>query len=258
MKTIDAVIENRVGLLKLKRKESANALSMLMLEELNIQLDQWEENDNVRAIIITGDGNNVFCAGADLKERGGMTEQQVKEAVKKIRHTINKIEHIPIPVIAAINGAAIGGGLELVLACDLRISSDNATFALTETSLGIIPGAGGTQRLPRAIGMQRAKEMIFTGEKILANTALQWGLVLKVAPAAELLTTAENLAHKICRNGPIAMKQAKYAMNQGAEMELNTALKLEENAYEVVIPTKDRLEGLASFKEKRNPHFTGE
>lgn len=257
MEWIEATVEDHIGYLTLKRKEAANALSQAMLEEITDQLNEWKFDREVRAIIVTGEGDKVFCAGADLKERRGMSEMQVRHAVNKIKTTIKYLEEMPVPVIAAINGSAFGGGLELALACDLRIAAENAQFGLTETSLGIIPGAGGTQRLPRAIGVQRAKEMIYTARRIPADTAYSWGLLLKVVPPNLLLSEARDLALEITKNGPVAVKQAKFAINYGSVTDLETGLVIEEKAYEVTIPTEDRLEGLNAFKEKRKPNYTG-
>ena len=257
MNFIEASVEEHTGYLTLKRKEAANALSLVMLDEITQQLNEWKFDKDIRAVVITGDGEKVFCAGADLKERIGMSETEVRQAVSKIRKTVNLVEEMPVPVIAAINGSAFGGGLELALACDIRISSENAQFGLTETSLAIIPGAGGTQRLPRAVGMQRAKEMVYTAKRISADTAYSWGLLLKVVPPNLLLAEAGDLAQEISRNGPVAVRQAKYAMNYGNEVDLRTGLAMEEKAYEITIPTEDRLEGLNAFKEKRKPNFTG-
>lgn len=249
---------NYVGKITLNRPEAANALSKLMLKEVIQQLEKWKDDPSVRVLVITGAGEKVFSSGADLKERNGMNETEVREAVKLIREMIKSVYDFPKPVIAAINGAAIGGGLELALACDLRIASENAHFAMSETGLGIIPGGGGTQTLPRLIGVHKAKEMIYTGKKLTATEALQAGLLLKVTYRKELLDSGMDLAHDISQRAPIAIKQAKWAMNSGMETDLDHGLKLEADAYERVIPTKDRLEGLAAFKEKREPEFKGE
>jgi enoyl-CoA hydratase/carnithine racemase len=187
-----------------------------------------------------------------------MNPQQVRQTVALIRDTINALQALPKPVIAAVNGAAFGGGTELALACDIRIASEHARFALTETSLGIIPGAGGTQRLPRLIGAGRAKELIFSARRVNAEEALQIGLVEYVVPAASLLDKAMEIAGQIARNAPIALAQAKFAIDQGLETSLGNGLAIEQNAYEVTISTQDRLEGLQAFREKRAPHYTGE
>ncbi|WP_096440240.1 enoyl-CoA hydratase-related protein [Alteribacter populi] len=250
--------ENGVVWIKINRPEAANALSKDVLIELTNQLEELATDRSIRALVITGAGDKVFSAGADLKERRGLSPEEVPQAVKRIRDTVNTVENFPAPTIAAINGSVFGGGLELALACDLRVAVNYATFALTETTLAIIPGAGGTQRLPRTIGMPRAKEMIFTGEKIDAQTAEQWGLVNRVCESTSLLTEVEALTSKMAGNGPVALRQAKYAMDLGAQTDLNSGLTIEEKAYEVTIPTKDRTEGLEAFKEKRKPQYTGE
>ncbi|PZM63275.1 enoyl-CoA hydratase [Paenibacillus dendritiformis] len=249
---------NGIVLMTLNRPESANALSIKMLEQLRDAAASCKFDRSVRCIVVTGAGEKAFCAGADLKERAGMDMNQVRRTVSLIRESINDVEALPQPVIAAVNGAAMGGGMELALACDIRIASETATFALTETSLGIIPGAGGTQRLPRLIGKGRAKELIFTARKIDAKEAWDMGLVEVVAPPESLLDKALEIAGQIVRNAPIAVAEAKFAIDKGCDADLSTGLAIEQNAYEVTIPTKDRLEGLQAFKDKRPPIFKGE
>ncbi|WP_010492559.1 enoyl-CoA hydratase [Paenibacillus elgii] len=251
-------IGNGIVLITLNRPEAANALSIKMLEELRDAVAACQFDRSVRCIVITGAGEKAFCAGADLKERAGMDMNQVRRTVALIRESIHALEALPQPVIAAVNGAAFGGGAELALACDLRIASETATFALTETSLGIIPGAGGTQRLPRLIGKGRAKELIFTARKIDAEEARGMGLVEYVVPPESLLDKALEIASRIARNAPVAVAQAKFAIDKGFDADLSTGLAIEHNAYEVTIPTKDRLEGLEAFKNKRPPIFKGE
>ncbi|MFB0844721.1 enoyl-CoA hydratase [Paenibacillus oleatilyticus] len=251
-------IGNGIVLITLNRPEAANALSIKMLEELRAAAASCKFDRSVRCIVVTGAGEKAFCAGADLKERAGMDMNQVRRTVALIRETINELEALPQPVIAAVNGAAFGGGAELALACDLRIASETAAFALTETSLGIIPGAGGTQRLPRLIGKGRAKELIFTARKIDAEEARGMGLVEYVAPPEVLIDKALEIADRIARNAPVAVTQAKFAIDKGFDADLGTGLAIENNAYEVTIPTKDRLEGLEAFKNKRPPIFKGE
>lgn len=247
-----------IATVTLNRPEAANALSLQMLHELHEAIHDIKFDRQVRCVIVTGAGNKSFCAGADLKERAGMDMTQVRKTVALIRGNLNDLEQLPQPVIAAVNGVAFGGGTELALACDFRIASETAKFGLTETSLGIIPGAGGTQRLPRLIGKGRAKELIFTARQIDAQEALAIGLVEYVTPADFLLDKAIEIAKQIVRNGPIAVTQAKYAIDKGYEVDLQTGLAIEQNAYEVVIPTKDRLEGLQAFREKRPPVYKGE
>jgi enoyl-CoA hydratase/carnithine racemase len=242
----------------LNRPQQANALSLTLLEELQAVLSQLQEDTDIRAVLLIGAGEKAFCAGADLKERAGMNEEQVRHAVSLIRSTINGVESLPFPVIAAINGVALGGGTELSLACDIRVAAETATLGLTETSLAIIPGAGGTQRLPRLIGLGRAKELIYTARRISASEAKEYGLVEYVVPFSKLEQTALSICERIAANGPIAVRQAKAAISRGVETDLQTGLEIEKQAYEGVIHTKDRLEGLQAFKEKRKPVYKGE
>lgn len=253
-----SALDNGVAILTLNRPEAANALSLTMLNELREIQQQLKFKRNVRCVIVTGAGEKAFCAGADLKERAQMNETEVRQTVSLIRETINEFEQLPQPVICAMNGAAFGGGLELALACDIRIAADTAKMGLTETSLGIIPGAGGTQRLPRLIGTGRAKELIYTAKRITAAEAERIGLVEYVVPPLQLLEKAHEIANQIVENAPIAVAQAKLAINRGLEVDLYSGLKLEQMAYEITIPTKDRLEGLQAFKEKRKPVYKGE
>ncbi|NUK31413.1 enoyl-CoA hydratase [Parageobacillus sp. VR-IP] len=250
--------ENGIAIVTLNRPEAANALSTLLLNELSELLGDLSFRKDIRVVIVTGAGEKVFCAGADLKERAGMNETEVRKTVALIRETINQVEQLPQPVIAVLNGSAFGGGLELALACDIRVAVDTAQLGLTETSLGIIPGAGGTQRLPRLIGKGKAKELIFTAKRITTQEAAQIGLVEYVVPRAQLMEKALEIAGQIAANAPIAVRQAKLAVNRGLDVDLATGLRLEQMAYEVTIPTKDRLEGLQAFKEKRKPVYKGE
>ncbi|KEF37686.1 short chain enoyl-CoA hydratase [Schinkia azotoformans MEV2011] len=250
--------QNNIVIITLNRPEAANAFSRQMLFELQDILSEIKYNPIIRTVIITGSGDKVFCAGADLKERSKMTNIEVKQTVSLIRQVINDVEQLPMPVIAAINGAALGGGLELALACDIRVTADTATVGLTETSLAIIPGAGGTQRLPRLIGLGKAKELIYTAQRINSYEALDIGIVEYVVPAEELLNKAKAIANRIAENGPIAVGQAKLAINKGMEVDLQTGLQIEQMAYAITIPTKDRVEGLTAFKEKRKPEYKGE
>lgn len=251
-----SIQEQQIATIILNRSQKANSLSVQMLNELQEIIENIKYNPAIRCVIITGSGDKAFCAGADLKERATMSHQEVRKTVALIRKTINDIEQLPKPVIAAINGVALGGGTELALACDIRIAGTSAMLGLTETSLGIIPGAGGTQRLARLIGKGKAKELIFTAKKISANEAEKIGLVEYVEE--DLLGKAKELALLICKNAPIAITQAKLAIDKGYEMDLHGGLAFEQAAYEITIPTKDRLEGLQAFKEKRPPNYIGE
>lgn len=249
--------KNGICFLTLNRPNVMNAFNFDLLLRLKKEIDEIRFRRDIRVVIITGSGDRAFCAGADLKERATMPEEKVKEFIYNIRNLFTEIENLPKPVIAAINGVALGGGTELALACDIRIASDNATMGLTETRLAIIPGAGGTQRLPRIVGIAKAKELIFTGRRISANEALDISLVNKVVPSGELLSECEKFATEILETGPIAIEQAKYAINKGFEVDINTGLAIESNAYWITIPTEDRLEGLRAFKEKRKPIYKG-
>ncbi|MEE4355878.1 MAG: enoyl-CoA hydratase [Desulfococcaceae bacterium] len=251
-------IENQVAILTLNRPKVMNSFNFEMLRALRDEVENLRFNKDIRVLVISGAGEKAFCAGADLKERATLTPVQVKEFIFTIRNLFTSIEQLPKPVIAAVNGIALGGGTELALACDIRIASKTASMGLTETRLAIIPGAGGTQRLPRLVGKGRAKELIFTGRRVNAQEALDIGLVNQICEPAELLDECRKMAAMICETGPIAIEQAKYAINYGLETDLSTGLALESNAYWVTIPSKDRLEGLAAFREKRKPVYTGE
>ena len=254
------VLEDRSGqtrILTLNRPEVMNSFNFAMLRELGAKVESLQWDPEVRVIVITGAGDKAFCAGADLKERATLPEDQVRRFIFTIRNLFTFIESMNKPVIAAVNGIALGGGTELALACDIRIVSESATMGLTETRLAIIPGAGGTQRLPRIVGRGKAKELIFTGRRVDAKEALEIGLANKVAPAGSLIDGSLAMAAMICEAGPIAIGQAKYAVNHGLEVDLHSGLAIESNAYWVTIPTEDRLEGLTAFREKRKPVYKG-
>ncbi|MEJ2220794.1 MAG: enoyl-CoA hydratase-related protein [Desulfobacterales bacterium] len=249
--------ENSVATLTLNRPEVMNSFNFAMLHALRDQIDSIRFKPETRVVIITAAGEKAFCAGADLKERATLPPDKVKEYIFTIRNLFTSIEQLNKAVIAAVNGVALGGGTELALACDIRIASTNATMGLTETRLAIIPGAGGTQRLPRLVGRGKAKELIFTGQRIGAEEALRIGLVNQICEQKDLLAECKKMAAMICEAGPVAIEQAKYAINHGLETDLHTGLAIESNAYWVCIPTEDRLEGLAAFKEKRKPVYKG-
>lgn len=254
--------ELRDGVLTLtiNRPQALNCFNMELLEIFGQAVAEIAFDKDVRVVVITGttEGKNAFSTGADLKERAGMSPDQVRLYIQTIRNVFTAVEELPKPVIAAVNGYAFGGGLELALACDIRLASTNAIVGLTETSLAIIPGAGGTQRLPRIVGPARAKEMIFRARRISAAEGLQYGLFLEVLESDRLVPRAVEIALEIAGNGPVALAQAKYAVNKGSEVSLPMGLAIESNAYAVTIPTKDRTEGLTAFREKRKPVYTGE
>lgn len=256
--SIHLQLAEQVAVLTIQRPEVYNCLNLGTLKELRQHIYDISLNKEIRVVIVTGAGAKAFCSGADLRERKTMSPDQVQEYILMIRDTFTALERMPKPVIAAINGLALGGGTELALACDLRVMSDKALMGLTETSLGIIPGAGGTQRLSRLVGKGIAKELIFTARKVGADEALDIGLVNQVVKEEEVMQAAKRLAATIVVNAPIALAQAKYAIDFGSEVDLSTGLAIESNAYQVLIPTKDRLEGLQAFAEKRKPVYTGE
>jgi methylglutaconyl-CoA hydratase len=247
-----------IAIVTLNRPTAANALSKEMLLDLQNALNDVKNDREVRVVILTGAGEKVFCAGADLKERREMNEQSVIQAVRLIGEVVNEVEALPQPVIAALQGSAFGGGLELALACDIRIGALEAKLGLTETSLAIIPGAGGTQRLPRLIGIGKAKELIFTAKPLSAVEAVAIGLLEYAVPRENVMEKALELAGFMVKNAPLALVQAKVAINKGVETDLSTGLKIEELAYNALIPTEDRLEGLRAFAEKRPPQYKGQ
>jgi enoyl-CoA hydratase len=245
-----------LGVVTINRPEQLNCFDYETLVQLEEAVEELKLDVEVRTLVFTGAGDKAFSAGADLKERKYLTEKEVRRNVSKIRDVFNKIEELPQPTIAAINGYALGGGFEFALACDFRYAVSNAVMGLTEVSWAIIPGAGGTQRLSRLIGVSRAKELILTARKINADQAERWGILNKVVQSS-LLEEAKELAAEIMNNGPLAVRQAKYAINHGSGVDLHTGIALETKAYEVIIPTEDRLEALEAFKEKRAPVFQG-
>jgi len=249
--------EEHIAVLTLNRPEVMNSFNFTMLKALKEQIDILRFDPDIRVVIITGSGDRAFCAGADLKERATLSPIQVKQFIYTIRNLFTDIEELNKPVIAGVNGIALGGGTELALACDIRIAAASASMGLTETKLAIIPGAGGTQRLPRLVGKGKAKELIFTGRRVNAEEAEKIGLVNAVCTPDRLLEECKNMAAMICENGPIAVEQAKYAVNRGIETDIHTGLAIESNAYWVTIPTEDRLEGLTAFREKRKPNYQG-
>jgi enoyl-CoA hydratase/carnithine racemase len=243
--------------LTIERPEVMNCLSFPTLKRLRTLCRELAEDLSVRAILLTGAGDKAFCAGADLKERRTMPAERVPLFVENIRRLMDDVEALPQPTIGAVNGFAFGGGTELLLACDLRVAAPHAELGLTETSLAIIPGAGGTQRLPRLIGKARAKDLILTARRISAEEALAIGLVNRIAPAGRLLETARELALSIAANGPVAVRAAKRAVDRGSELPLAQGLEVEARCYEETLKTKDRLEALAAFAEKRAPRYVG-
>lgn len=246
-----------VALIILNRPERKNALNVQMFEELGEAVNAVAKDDDVRAAIITG-GDKFFCAGADI----GMLDQ-FPSSVKQYHFaceniSVHAVAKLRKPTIAAVAGYALGGGCELALACDLRIAATTAVFGMPEVELGMIPGAGGTQRLPRLIGAAKAKEMIFTGESISAEEAYRIGLVNKVVPPEKLIDEAMTLGAKLARKAPLALQAAKEAIDEGLNIDLGLALRYEAYGNVLLSGTRDRQEGIAAFLEKRKPSFTGE
>lgn len=252
-------IERRgvAAVVTLDRPGSRNAVSRTMAAALVDALDELSADPDVRAVVLTGAGEQAFCAGADLKERATMSEAEVRRFLADLGRALELLETMPKPVIAAINGFALGGGLELALACDLRLAATSATLGLTEVRLGIIPGGGGTQRLPRIVGVARAKELVFTGRRIAADEAERIGLVNRVCQPEALLDEAVAIADEIALGGPLAIAQAKFAIDHGMQADLHTGLAIERKAYETLLPTRDRVEALQAFRDKRPPRFEG-
>ncbi len=257
MALCNLIYEGDARLIQINREETMNALSTALLRELSEALDAVRGDSRARCVILTGAGVRAFSAGADLKERRSMNEDEVRQAVARIRAVVEAVADLPMPTIAAVRGAALGGGLELALACDLRVMAADATVGLTETRLAIIPGAGGTQRLSRLVGAARAKDLIFTGRRISGREAGEFGLAQYVVAADDVLAEALRVAHTITDGGPIAVRQAKLAIDQGVEVALKEGLLIEQTAYESVIGTSDRMEGLTAFAEKRKPEYKG-
>jgi enoyl-CoA hydratase/carnithine racemase len=255
---VDLVCADNVAHITINRPEFRNALSFPTLLCLRELLSEVANNKNVWAVTLTGAGDKAFCAGADLKERRSMSEEQVVEFVKNIRATMDDIANLPQPSIAILNGHAFGGGCEMALACDLRIMATDALIGLTETSLAIIPGAGGCVRLPRLIGAAKAKEMILLSKKMSAGDALSCGLVNQIADKSELAKSSNALLEQLMANGPLALRAAKAAIDFSGDLAMSDALQKEAECYARIIPTSDRLEALAAFAEKRNPEFKGE
>jgi enoyl-CoA hydratase/carnithine racemase len=234
-----------------------NAIGRTMLSELEALVQRVSQGGGTRAVVITGAGDKAFCAGANLKERVTMSEDEVRAFLEQLRRTFRALELSDCVFVAAINGVAFGGGMELALACDLRVAAPVAELALTEVKIGIIPGGGGTQRLTRLLGPGRAKDLILTGRRLNAAEGFSFGVVNRLAPEGRLVETALALAEAVVENAPIAVATAKHAIDEGAGLELDDALRLELQKYEVVLKTEDRLEGLRAFAEKRPPTFQG-
>lgn len=257
MKNVLYKQKEHIGYVTLNRPEAMNAFNFDLLEELNQIIESIRTNQHIHLVIFSGAGNRSFSVGADLKERKSLSEQHVKRNLYKIGELFSAIENLPQPTIAVLNGYAFGGGLELALACDFRIAVDDTLLGLTETSLAIIPGAGGTQRLPRLIGEAKALELILTAKRIPTKEAMHIGLITACYPRIKIEEEIQLFANNILSNAPIAVQQAKFSIKNGMNTDLQTGLQIERKAYEITIPTKDRIEALDAFVNKRKANFQG-
>jgi enoyl-CoA hydratase/carnithine racemase len=250
--------DDHILVVRLNRPESSNALNTRMGLDL-VELFEGFSTDieGLRAVILTGSGDKAFCAGGDLKQRNGMTDEAWQAQHLVFERMLRAVLGCPIPVIGAVNGAAYGGGCEIAAATDFVYAATHARFALTEVTLGIMPGGGGTQTLPRALGERRAKELILSGLPFSADEAERWGLVNRVLPPDELLPASLAIAGRIAANGPISVRQAKQAVHRGLQMSLADGLAFEIEAYNRLVPTADRREGVLAFNERRKPNFKG-
>lgn len=252
---VESRAEGAIEVWTINGEARRNAISRAMRAELEELIEGAGKKPSLRAVVITGAGEKAFCAGADLKERATMGEEEVRTFLQDLRRTFRAFERSEKIFIAAINGAAFGGGTELALACDLRVLAPGARMGLTETRLAIIPGGGGTQRLPRLVGMAVAKDLILTGRPVEADEALRIGLVHRVSEG--VVSAAVALAEEVAAGGPIALAAAKAAIQEGMEVGLDEGLELEYKQYQRTLHTEDRLEGLAAFREKRKPVYRG-
>ncbi len=254
---IQVAQENMVAVVTVDRPERLNALNTQALQELLESFERLARDSSVRAIIVTGAGDRAFIAGADIAEMKDKGPSEALAFARLGQAVCSAIEAAPQPVIAAINGYALGGGCEIALACDIRLASETAVLGQPEVTLGVPPGWGGTQRLPRVIGPGLARELIYTGRRVGAQEALRIGLVNAVYPPGELLERARALAADIARNAPVAVRLSKEAIRRGLDVDLETGLALEAQAFALAFSTADQREGMSAFLEKRSPEFRG-
>lgn len=250
-------VSDRIATITINRPKSLNALNRATMQELSAALEEIAGGRDVGVVLLTGAGEKAFVAGADISELRDFTPLQVLEFSRFGHEVLGKIERLPQPVIGVINGFALGGGCELAMACDILLAADTARFGQPEVNLGIIPGYGGTQRLPRLVGRNIAKEIVLTGEMISAQRAYEIGLVNRVVPQAGLMETAREIARKILEKAPVALRTAKSVMNRGIDLDLESACALEANAFAIMFSTEDGAEGMTAFLEKRKPAFQG-
>ena len=250
MAFVEYEVKDAVGIITINRPEALNALNSAVLDELSAVIDGVDQN-TIRCLILTGAGEKSFVAGADIAEMSSLTKAEGEAFGKKGNDVFRKLETFPIPVIAAVNGFALGGGCEIAMSCDFRICSDNAMFGQPEAGLGITPGFGGTQRLARLIGPGMAKQLLYTARNIKADEALRVGLVNQVVPQAELMPTVEKMAAGIAQNAPIAVRGCKEAVNKGLDLPMDEAIVVEEKIFGACFETHDQKEGMGAFLEKR-------
>ena len=247
-----------IAVLTVNRPKALNAMNQATLAELRRAIEELDADPGVGVVIVTGAGEKAFVAGADISEMAGFGPAQAEEHARKGQAAVAAFERARKPVLAAVNGYALGGGLELALACDVRLASDNAQMGLPEVSLAVIPGFGGTQRLARVVGEGRAKELVLTGRRVKADEALRIGLVNQVVPQAQLLDAAKEMARAILANGPVAVRLAKEVIHEGLATDFEHGLLLEQKAFGLVFATHDQKEGMRAFLEKRKPAWKGE
>ena len=254
---VTASPDGYVVTVELNRPEALNAMNTAMGEELLRCFDAFTWDKTVRAVVFTGAGEKAFCVGGDLKERNEMSDEVWRAQHLIFEQGAARVLHCPVPVIAAVEGFALAGGCELALLSDFIVAGETAVFGVPETTLGIFPGIGGTQLLPRILGAPMAREMIFTGRRVDAKEAKAVGLVNHLVPKGQARVKALEIATAIAANGPVAVRQAKKAINRGSETDLETGMALAIEAYNVTVTTEDRLEGVRAFNEKRKPRFQG-
>jgi enoyl-CoA hydratase len=250
-------LDDNIALITFNRPDRLNALSGALLDEFSHALERIEDNENIRSLILTGMGNKAFVAGADIKEISECNTLSARLFSEKGQRVISKLQGLSIPVIAAVNGYALGGGAEIVLACDFAYASEKAMLGFPESTLGIIPGFGGTQRLARLIGTAMAKEMIFTGNMISSAMAKEYGMINKVFAPESLLDEVKKTAKTIASRGKVSTRAAKEVINIGMNADLETGLALEANAFAICMAGEDAKEGTSAFLEKRKPVFKG-
>jgi len=250
-------MDNAIGMIYFNRPKALNALNNALLDELDTALDQVLANKEIRVLIFTGTGDKAFVAGADISELTQMDALAAKYFSRKGQKIFSKIEALPFPAIAAVNGFALGGGSEVALACDFIYASEKAVFGLPEINLGLIPGFGGTQRLSRVVGRNRAKEMIFTGNTITADKALEYGMVNQVCPHESLMEEVQKTARCIAAKGSVSLRAAKEAIQAGLCCDLETGCLFENDAFAITFASPDAKEGTSAFLEKRKPEFGG-